>query len=99
MEGQLGRSKKSLMLRGLNENHNHDLKAIFKNAATRASSCGGPFEDFYQAQMAKGMVKREGRGVALFLSFFRLSRGKTYPMGVLLELAPEPEVSTRITPD
>jgi len=49
--------------------------------------------------MAKGMEKREGRGVALFLSFFRLSRGKTYPMGVLLELAPEPEVSTRITPD
>jgi hypothetical protein len=98
VEGQL-RSEKFLILRGLNENHNHDLKAIFKSAATRASSCAGPFQDFYQALLAKGLKKREGRGVALFLSFFRLSRGKTYPMGVLLELAPEPEVSTRITPD
>ena len=56
------------MLRGLNENHNHDLKAIFKSAATRASSCAGPFQDFYQALLAKGMKKREGRGVALLLS-------------------------------
>jgi hypothetical protein len=86
------------MLRGLNENHNDDLKAIFKSAATRASRCAGPFQDFYQALLAKGMKKREGRGVAL-LSLFRLSRGKTYPMGVLALLAPEPEVSTRITPD
>jgi hypothetical protein len=87
------------MLRGLNENHNHDLKAIFKSAATRASSCAGPFQDFYQALLAKGMKKREGRGVALLSFFFRLSRGKTYPIGVLALLAPEPEVSTRITPD
>jgi hypothetical protein len=43
------------MLRGLNENHNHDLKAIFKSAATRASCCAGPFQDFYQALLAKGM--------------------------------------------
>jgi hypothetical protein len=43
------------MLRGLNENHNHDLKAIFKSAATRASICAGPFQDFYQALLAKGM--------------------------------------------
>jgi hypothetical protein len=43
------------MLRGLNENHNHDLKAIFKNAATRATCCAGPFQDFYQALLAKGM--------------------------------------------
>jgi hypothetical protein len=43
------------MLRGLNENHYHDLKAIFKNAATRATCCAGPFQDFYQALRAKGM--------------------------------------------
>jgi hypothetical protein len=66
VEGQL-RSEKFLMLRGLNENRNHDLKAIFKSAATRASSCAGPFQDFYQALLAKGMKKREGRGVALLL--------------------------------
>jgi transposase len=55
VEGQLRRSQKSLMLCGLNENHNHDLKAIFKSAATRASCCAGPFQDFYQALLAKGM--------------------------------------------
>ena len=53
--GQLQRSKKAAMVRGLNENHNHDLKAIFKSTATRASSCAGPFQDFYQALLAKGM--------------------------------------------
>jgi len=55
VEGQLQRSKKPQQLRGLNENHNHDLKNIFKGAATRASSCPGPFHDFYEALRAKGM--------------------------------------------
>jgi len=53
--GQLQRSRKPQQLRGLNQNHNHDLKYIFKGAATRASSCAGPFADFYQALVAKGM--------------------------------------------
>jgi hypothetical protein len=43
------------MLRGLNENHNHDLKNIFKAAATKASSCAGPFQDFYEGLLTKGM--------------------------------------------
>src|SRR6266566_4263065 len=55
VEGQLQRSKKPLLLRGLNENHNHDLKDIFKSAATKASSGAGPFHDFYEALLAKGM--------------------------------------------
>jgi transposase len=54
-EGQLRRSQKLIMLRGLNENHNHDLKNIFKAAATKASSCAGPFHDFYELLLAKGM--------------------------------------------
>lgn len=54
VEGQLQRSKKPVTLRGLNKNHNHDLKAIFKSAATRASSTAGPFRDFYEALLAKG---------------------------------------------
>jgi transposase len=53
--GQLQRSKKPQQLRGLNENHNHDMKAIFKNAATMASSREGPFHDFYQGLLTKGM--------------------------------------------
>jgi transposase len=53
--GRLQRSRKAQHIRGLNENHNRDLKNIFKGAATRASSCPGPFHDFYQALLAKGM--------------------------------------------
>ena len=40
--GQLQRSKKPQQLRGLNQNHNHDMKEIFKSAATRASCGTGP---------------------------------------------------------
>ena len=52
---QLRRSKKFLAIRGLNKNHNHDLKNIFKGAATRAAAAVGPFQDFYEACVARGM--------------------------------------------
>ena len=55
LDGQLQRSKKILAVRGLNANHNHDLKNIFKGAATLASVTSGPFQDFYLALLAKGM--------------------------------------------
>ena len=54
VEGQLQRSKKPVTLRGLNDNHNHDLKDIFKGAAMRASTAAGPLHDFYEALLAKG---------------------------------------------
>ena len=54
VEGQLQRSKKSVTLRGLNDNHNHDLKDIFKGAATRVSSSSGPLHDFYEHLLAQG---------------------------------------------
>jgi transposase len=53
--GQLKRSKKALVIRGLNRNYNHDLKNIFKGAATWAASNGGPFQNFYEACVARGM--------------------------------------------
>src|SRR5437899_6896809 len=53
--GQLKRSKKVLAVRGLNINHNHDLKNIFKGAATRAAATAGPLQDFYQACVARGV--------------------------------------------
>jgi hypothetical protein len=53
VEGQLKRSKKSVTLRGLNKDHNHDLKDISKGAATRVSS-SGPLHDFYEHLLAKG---------------------------------------------
>jgi transposase len=54
VEGQLTRAKKSATLRGLNPDHNHDLKDIFKGAATRVSSSRGPLHDFYENLLAKG---------------------------------------------
>ena len=55
VEGRLKRSKKFLAIRGLNVNHNHDLKNIFKGAATRAAAVPGPFQQFYAALVARGM--------------------------------------------
>jgi hypothetical protein len=55
VEGQLQRSKRLLAIRGLNTNHNHDLKNIFKGAAIRAAVVAGPFQQFYAALVARGM--------------------------------------------
>jgi len=55
VKGQLQRSKKPASIRGLNQNHNHDLKNLFKGAALVASSKPGPFQEFYAALLAKGM--------------------------------------------
>jgi transposase len=55
VNGQLRRSKKKISIRGLNKDHNHDLKGLFKGAATTASVRPGPFQDFYQRSLAKGI--------------------------------------------
>ncbi len=55
VNGQLQRSKKPVLIRGLNQNHNHDLKNLFKSAATTASACPGVFRDFYENLLRKGM--------------------------------------------
>jgi transposase len=55
VEGQLKRSRKFLAIRGLNANHNHDLKNIFKGAATRAAAVPGPFQEFHAGLVARGM--------------------------------------------
>jgi len=52
--GQLKRSKKVAAVRGLNRNHNHDLKNIFKGAATWAANNSGPFQKVYDACLARG---------------------------------------------
>jgi transposase len=59
--GQLKRSKKVLAIRGLNINHNHDLKNIFKGAATLAAATTGPFHDFYAACVTRGMKPHMAR--------------------------------------
>src|SRR5438132_14315472 len=41
VQGQLERSKKPVSVRGLDPDHNHDLKDLFKGAATHASTRKG----------------------------------------------------------
>ena len=53
--GQLQRTKKRISVRGLNRDCNHDLKNLFKSAATIASVKPGPFQEFYAALVAKGI--------------------------------------------
>jgi transposase len=54
VDGQLPHSRKPQQLRGLNED-NHDLKNIFKGAAQKATGSTGPFRDFYDCLLTKGM--------------------------------------------
>jgi transposase len=54
VKGQVQR-KKPVWIRGLNKDYNHDLKGLFKGAATRASVKPGPFQEFYQRSLAKGI--------------------------------------------
>jgi len=49
------RRQKPGFIRGLNLNHNHQLKNLFKSAATTASAIPGPFREFYEARLAQGM--------------------------------------------
>lgn len=61
VDGQLQRSKKQTSIRGLNRNHNHDLKNLFKSAATIAAAKAGPFQEFYAALVAKGIKPEMAR--------------------------------------
>ena len=42
-------------MRGLDSSHNHYLKDLFKSAAIQASTREGPFREFYEALVGKGM--------------------------------------------
>jgi len=55
VRGKLQRNRERITVRGLNRNHNPDLKNIFKGAALWASTRPGPLHDFYAARVAQGM--------------------------------------------
>ena len=55
VRGKLQRNRERITVRGLNHNHNHDLKNLFKGAAQSASTRPGPLCDFYVALVEKGM--------------------------------------------
>jgi transposase len=55
VRGKAQRNRERITVRGLNDNHNKDLKNLFKSAAISASTRPGPLHDFYVARVAKGM--------------------------------------------
>jgi transposase len=55
VNGQVERKHKPALIRGLNWNHNHEMKNLFKAAATTASIREGVFREFYLGLLAKGM--------------------------------------------
>jgi transposase len=59
VKGQLRRTRKQVSIRGLNKDHNHDLKGLFKAAATWASVQPGPFQDFYQRSLGQRHQARD----------------------------------------
>ncbi|MHB8412313.1 MAG: IS110 family transposase [Candidatus Acidiferrales bacterium] len=52
---QIQRKPRFVQVRGLNWNHNHDLKSVFKSAATMAAHRDGVFREVYCGLLAKGM--------------------------------------------
>jgi transposase len=54
VNGVLRRSQRPVATRGLNRNHNHVLKRVFKSAAKSACSCG-PFKAAYDTRVTRGM--------------------------------------------
>jgi transposase len=55
VRGKLQRNRERITVRGLNANHNKDLKNLFKSAAISASTRPGPLHDFYMARVGNGM--------------------------------------------
>jgi transposase len=61
IDGRLKHSRKKVLVRGLNVNHNHDLKNIFKGVALSASIFAGPLQDFYQERINSGIQPEMAR--------------------------------------
>src|ERR1039457_5696262 len=55
VRGKVRRNRERLTVLGLNDNHNHDLKNLFKGAALSAINRPGPLYDFYVGLLQKGM--------------------------------------------
>src|SRR5438132_1706864 len=55
VRGKRQRNRERITVRGLNRNHNHDLKNLLKGAAISAIERPGPLQDFYAALVEKGM--------------------------------------------
>jgi len=55
VNGQVERRRRPALIRGLNWNHNHEMKNLFKSTATAASVRQGVWREFYLQLLDKGM--------------------------------------------
>jgi transposase len=55
VRGKLQRNRERITVRGLHDNHNKDVKSLFKAAAISARTRPGPLHDFYVARVESGM--------------------------------------------
>ena len=55
VEGRAVRRRHAVQLRGLNRNHRPGLKEIFKSAALAAIRQPGPFQDYYDLRVRRGV--------------------------------------------
>jgi len=60
-DGHIQRRQKPVFVRGLNLDHNHQLKSIFKSTATTASVKPGPLREYYQGLLDKHMLPAMAR--------------------------------------
>jgi transposase len=54
-DGGLRRRKRAPLTRGLNRNHHPLLKSVFKGAANAAAAQEGPFKEFYETCVGRGV--------------------------------------------
>jgi transposase len=57
VEGKVRRRKRAPLTRGLNRNHNPELKNVFKGAANAAAAKAGPLKEAYDRCVAGGVRK------------------------------------------
>ncbi len=58
VRGKLQRNRERITVRGLNDNHNQDLKNLFKSAAISASTRPGPLQISMLLGLPKGYDRR-----------------------------------------
>jgi transposase len=91
VDGQVVRRRRAPMTRGLNRNHNRELKDVFKGAATAATGRPGPLQDLYEGMIARGMREELARVtltrklVAITLRLWK--RGERYDPAMLTKQA------------
>lgn len=64
VRGQIVRRGRPVCVRGLNPEHNRQLKEIFKSAALAATRSPSPLRTFYEQRLDRGMRPHLARKIA-----------------------------------